>query len=197
MPRRNVSDRSKLGPHHVYNRARAGRALFREDADRDFFIDLLASRLTGSKFRSPAHRRASRVTGIEVNAMCLMTTQFHLIVWQHEGDAMRRLMQSVLTGYVRHHNDKYGTRGPLFAGPYRSRPLVGAKDLRYTTAYIHANHPSGPAYKYSSHAALVDDHARPGWLTMAPLVAAFAPPNDYAAYMQAHATRAGLTAQFF
>jgi hypothetical protein len=129
--------------------------------------------------------------------MCLMTTHFHLIVWQHEDEAMRRLMQSVLTAYVMRYNRKYRTAGPLFAGPFRSRPLIGDKQLRWATAYVHANHPSGPEYKYSTHTAYLDDHQRPGWLSINPTIAAFGDVNQYAAYMDAHATRAALNDRFF
>jgi REP element-mobilizing transposase RayT len=197
VPRKNTRDRAWRGPSHVYNRGRRGRAIFREDSDRDTFIAILSSRLSKAKFRSRDHRRASVILGAEVSAMCLMTTHFHLIVWQHQDEAMRRLMQSVLTGYGRYYNGKYGTQGPLFAGPFRSRRLVGKKDLLWTTAYVHANHPSGPTYRYSTHNAYLDDHERPGWLTTRRSLAAFGDAERYASYMDAHATRAALNERFF
>lgn len=187
MPRRNVSDRSRLGPHHVYNRARAGRAAFRDDADRKAFLDLFADRIG----------RSGSIAGVQVCAFCLMTTHFHLIVWQHEPEALRRLMQSVTTAYVRIYNRKYGTSGALFAGPFRSRHLEDHKQLRWATAYVHANHPSGPGYRYSTHNAYVDEHQRPGWLAVEIVLAAFGDSNSYAEYMQSHATRAELNDRFF
>ena len=78
---------------------------------------------------------------------------------------MTRLMQSLMIAYVRYYNRKYGISGPLFAGAFRSRPLTTDKDLRWAIAYVHANHPSGPTYRYSSHNAYLDDHQRPGWLS--------------------------------
>lgn len=197
MPRRNIRDRDQRGPHHSYNRGRGGRAVFREDADRECFIELLASRVSRSKFRSARYRHAASVLGVEVCAMCLMTTHFHLIIWQHESEAMRRLMQSVMIAYVRIYNRKYGTSGPLFAGPFRARPLVGRKDLRWATAYVHANHPSGPNYRYSTHNAYLDDHNRPGWLSTDRVLEAFGGREAYATFMRDHATRAELNARFF
>jgi REP element-mobilizing transposase RayT len=187
MPRRNVSDRTKLGPHHVYNRARSGRAAFRDDEDRGIFLDLLADRLgvNGS------------LSGMQVCAVCLMNSHFHLIVWQHEPEAMRRLMQSITTSYVRLYNRKYGTDGPLFAGPFRSRALEGGKDIRWTIAYVHANHPTGPTYRYSTHNAYLDDHKRPGWLALDRGLAAFGDKRGYELFMRDHATRAALNDRFF
>lgn len=126
-----------------------------------------------------------------------MTTHFHLIVWQSQPGAMTRLMNSISIAYVRYYNLKYATTGPLFAGPFRSRALTGDKDLRWTTAYVHANHPSGPGYRYSTHNAYLDDHLRPGWLTVDKTLAAFGDGLAYADFMRAHATRAELNARFF
>ncbi|MBJ7353292.1 MAG: hypothetical protein JHC98_00570 [Thermoleophilaceae bacterium] len=187
MPRRNVSDRTRRGPHHVYNRARDGRAAFRDDADRDAFLGLLAARLG----------RGGSIAGVQVSAVCLMTTHFHLIVWQSESGALTRLMNSLTIAYVRYYNRKYGTSGPLFAGPFRSRHLRSQKDLRWTTAYVHANHPTGPTYRYSTHNAYVDEHLRPGWLAAERGLSAFTDMNDYESYMRAHAIRAELNARFF
>ncbi|MGH2959131.1 MAG: transposase [Solirubrobacterales bacterium] len=197
MPRRNVSDRVQTGPHHVYNRARCGRAVFRDDADRELFIELLESRLGRAKFRSRRFRHAAAVLDAEVCAMCLMTTHFHLIIWQHESEALRRLMQSVMIAYVRSYNRKYGTSGALFAGPFRARQLIGRKDLRWTTAYVHANHPEGPNYRFSTHRAYLDDLDRPGWLNTTLALDAFGGRTAYATFMRDHATRAELNARFF
>lgn len=171
--------------------------MFRDDADRELFVELLASRLSRSKFSDPSYRHAAKVVGAEVCAMCLMTTHFHLVVWQYASEAMRRLLQSVTIAYVRIYNRKYGTSGPLFAGPFRSRPLVGRKDVRWTTAYVHANHPTGPNYKFSTHSAYLDEHNRPGWLSTTQLLDAFGGRENYAAFMRDHATRAELNARFF
>lgn len=129
--------------------------------------------------------------------MCLMTSHFHLIIWQNEDEAMRRLMQSVMTGYVRYYNRAYGTSGPLFSGPFRSRALVSKKEVRWATAYVHANHPSGLDYRFSTHAAYIDAHRRPGWLSVDRTLAAFGGEDAYAVFMQDHATRAELNARFF
>lgn len=129
--------------------------------------------------------------------MCLMTTHFHLIVWQHQPDALRRLMQSVLTGYGRYYNRKYGTGGALYDGPFRSRHLESDKQIRWAIGYVHANHPSGLGYRYSTHNAYLDDHKRPGWLNADLALASFGDVNSYRAYMQDRAVRVELNELFF
>lgn len=126
-----------------------------------------------------------------------MTTHFHLILWQHEPESMRRFMQSVTTAYVRIYNRKYGGEGPLFSGAFRSRYLESRKQLRWAVAYVHANHPSGLDYRFSTHAAYIDAHRRPGWLSVDRALAAFGGEDAYATFMQDHATRAELNARFF
>lgn len=168
--------------------------MFREDADRDVFVEILRSRLARGKLRSRRFREAAAAVDVEVSSYCLMTTHFHLIVWQFANEALRRLMQSVLHTYVLAYNRKYNLKGPMFKGPFRCNPITNNKQLRYTTAYVHANHPEGPSYRYSSHRAFIDDHERPGWLTTARALAAF---DDYPDYMRDHATRAALNDRFF
>lgn len=197
MPAKNTRRRDWIGPNHTYNRAAPGRVLFRDDRDRDEFLEILVSRISRSKFRSKEYRRCAEILGTEVSSYCLMTTHFHLIVWQHEREALRRLMMSVLSTYVRYYNARYGTSGPLFSGPFKTKPITNAKQYRWTTAYVHANHPSGPEYRYSSHRAFVDDGRRPGWLAAERALAEFGGTHDYLRYMADHAVRAKLNRAFF
>jgi hypothetical protein len=197
MPAKNTRQRSWIGPNHVYNRARNGRTVFRDDADRDAFLSILASRLSRSAYRSRKHRRCIDVIGAAVSSYCLMTTHFHLIIWQDTDGELRRLMNSVLSAYVRYYNDRHGTSGPLFDGPFRSNPILDAKQFRWTTGYIHDNHPSGTDYLYSSHIAFVDERVRPGWLAADRALAEFGTTDAYHRFMQQRATRADLNRVFF
>jgi hypothetical protein len=171
--------------------------MFRDDDDRDLFVEILQSRLRRAKFRDRIDRRAGESLAAEVSAMCLMTTHFHLIVWQFQVETMRRLIQSVITAYVRMYNNKYGLSGPMFNGPFRSRPIANNRELRWVTAYVHANHPDGPGYRYSTHRAHLDDHDRPGWLQTRRVLAAFGGREAYAEFMADRDLRAQLNVRFF
>ncbi len=193
----NTQDRRQIGPFHIYNRAKNGRSVFRCDEDRDVFLDLLESRVSRAKFRPGRYRRAARIIEAEVSSICLMTTHFHLIVWQDAREALRRLMQSLLSAYVSHYNRKYHQKGPLFPGPFRSKPITDEKQLKWTTAYVHDNHPDGPGYCYSSHGAYLDDHRCPQWLAAHRTLEVFGGVADYIDYMERRARRAALNQAFF
>jgi REP element-mobilizing transposase RayT len=197
MPRKHTRDRSFIGPNHIYNRASRGRSVFRCDEDRDVFLDLIETRLRRAKFRNRTTRDAAAKIETEISSCCLMNTHFHLIVWQFECEALRRLMQSVLAIYVRYYNHRYHQQGPLFSGPFRANPLTDDKQFRWTTAYVHANHPSGPDYEYSTHRAFLDGDLRPGWLTTRRALERFGGVDNYVEYMERRAIRAEINDDFF
>lgn len=198
MPAKNTRNRSDRYPHHVYNRAREGRRMFIDNADRDKFIDLIASRLCCStRLAGREYRYSQVIEGLDLYAICLMTTHYHLIVWQKHKEILRRFMQSLISVYVRYFNRRHGTTGDMFEGPYRARPITTKKKLKYAIAYVHANHDDGPAYKCSSYGAYLDPDKRPGWLNAKTPLSYFGGPTKYAAFMNDHATRAALNNYFF
>lgn len=198
MAQMHSRDREELLPHHVWNRARGGRRVFVDDADRDKFLDLIACRLSRSSLgASRDNRKSSRVEGVELFAFCLMTTHFHLIVWQKQPEALRRFMQSILTSYVRYYNKRHNKSGPLFAGPFRARPITTRKDFRWAIAYVHDNHPTGPDHRYSSHRAYVDDTLRPAWLNTKTPLKRFDSINEYRDFLAKRDDRASLNQFFF
>lgn len=172
--------------------------MFVDDADRDKFLDFIACRLSRSTLRaSRANRKASRVEGVELFAFCLMTTHFHLIVWQKKPEALRRFMQSLLTSYVRYYNNRHNKSGPLFAGPFRARPITNRKDFQWSIAYVHDNHPSGPDYRYSTHRVFVDESLRPAWLNTTAPLKRFGGINGYHHYLTKRTERATLNDLLF
>lgn len=198
MPRKNTENREQVLPYHVYNRARKGRRMFVDDADRDHFLDLIACRLSRSTARaSRRHRFSNRIEGVELFAYCLMTTHFHLVIWQREPEALRRFMQSLISAYVRYYNKRHGTTGPMFAERFRSRPLTNPKDLRWAIAYVHDNHPSGLDYRYSTHRAYVDSDLCPGWLNTRTPLKHFEGISGYRVYLSKRTERATLNDLLF
>lgn len=198
MPRKNTESRDKLLPHHVYNRARSGRRVFVDDADRDHFLDLIACRLSRSNVcAGRRHRFSVQIDGVELFAYCLMTTHFHLVVWQRQTEALRRFMQSLISSYVRYYNRRHNKSGPLFVGPFRARPITTRKDFRWAIAYVHDNHPTGPGYRYSSHRAFIDEDLRPAWLNTATPLKRFDSITEYRDFLYKREERAALNDFFF
>lgn len=177
MPSRNTRKPKQLGTFHVYNRGRNDRPIFIDDEDRDKFADLLK------------HHLGDRIA---LHATCLMTTHFHLLIWQKQLGALERLMTEVLRVYVRYFNARHGTKGPLFAGPYRARPIESSKDFMWCVGYIHDNHPSGLDYRHSTHRYFLDAADAPGWLDVESALSVFGGLPAYLEYLGKRELRAEL-----
>lgn len=185
MPRRNTEDRAKPDCYHCYNRGRDGQAIFRDNEDRRQFLQLLARHLSRRPLRSKRGRFYLHLRErILLLAFCLMTTHFHLVLWQRSPEALALLMDTVLTAYGRYFNEKYNTTAPLFAGPYRAKRVTSAKYFRWLIGYVHENHPSGLDYAFSSHEAWIDDLRRPGWLAPEPGLKVFGGIAAYTSYLE-------------
>lgn len=188
MPRKNSRSRSPAGVEfgrHLYNRGTAGTAIFRTDADREYFRNLL-SRYVG----------ASGAGEINLVAFCLLTTHFHLIVKELVPGGTARFMHRLMASYVIYYRQTYGGHGPLFDGPYRRKPITNPKQLRWTIGYVNANHPSGPSWKYSSHRYFVDGHA-PSWLDVTGGLSPFGGVDGYTEFMSKRAVRKQFDDEFF
>jgi hypothetical protein len=194
---RNTSDRLKLGAHHVYNRARDGVQLFGDDEDRAYFAWLIDRHL------SPGVRRDRRgrpfvclVEMVTMNARCILTSHYHLILCQKIPGGIEQLMGRVLSTYTRYHHRKYGSSGPLFNGPYRSRHLATPKQFKWALAYVHDNHKRlGVDYRFSTHRAFVEPELAPGSLDFEPALRVFGGREDYLRYIEQRALRDELDAE--
>lgn len=140
---------------------------------------------------------ARRFPAIEVNASCMMTTHYHLIITQHRAGDLEGFMTALMSRYVRYFNRRHGLRGSLFAGPYRARRLISPKDLCWAIGYVHDNHPDGPDWRFSTHRAYLDPDQRPGWLHGEPALKLFGGVEGYKEFMRARAERARYQDMFF
>jgi len=142
---------------HVMVRGLERRALFRDDRDRDDFINRLAA--------------VCERTGLEVLAWTLLPNHFHLLVRspghtaghgsQHGlATAMRRL----LTGYVGAFNRRHHRVGPLVQGRYKSILVEEDPYLLQLVRYLHLNPLRGglvedlntlDRYTWTGHSALM------------------------------------------
>ncbi len=189
MPRK--YSRTSPAPHlsqrrwHVYNRGKGGSAVFREDADRDLFLELL-SELT----------RGSFAGSVGLFSACLLSTHFHLVIEARSDAALARFMQRLIATYAVYYRKKYGGSGPLFSGPYRRRRITDDRQLRWTIAYVHDNHPSGVDYAYSTH-RFYESGIAPSWLMSERGLALFGGPDGYRSYMERKASRKEIDREFF
>ena len=113
--------------YHVLSRGDRREAIFRTEADRKLFLDLLD--------------QTCRRTGWQIHAYCLMDNHFHLVVETPRGN-LSAGMQWFLGSYTQRFNRRHRLWGHLFGGRYKAllvdgRP--GGTYLRRVCDYVHLN----------------------------------------------------------
>ncbi len=142
MPRK-ARQKHEEAIFHVMCRSVSEFLLFREDADKDYYLGLL-KRYT-DKFKC------------SIYGYCLMDNHLHLHL-DPKGFDVSRFMHCTNTAYVRYYNKKYNRHGHVFQGRFESRILNTEEYNLTVSAYIHNNPQdvegfSGreEEYKYSSY----------------------------------------------
>lgn len=175
MPSRN---RIKIyvddGHYHVYNRGVEKRDIFQDDQDYRVFFSFLKSYLSPIDEHNKHPLLDVNVTGpgpvrirplksffghVSLLSYCLMPNHFHLLLYQHPSDGMKRFVHALCTSYTMYFNRKNKRVGPLFQGPYKAVFVDRDMYLLHLTRYIHLNPLSltgpGPVnvrkYPYSSY----------------------------------------------
>ena len=110
--------------HHVMARGIERRAIFRDDHDRDDFVDRLA--------------HLAKEGALTVYGWALIPNHFHLLV-RTERRPLSRSMGALLTGYAGAFNRRHGRSGHLFQNRYKS--IVCEKDAYFLelVRYLHLN----------------------------------------------------------
>ena len=143
--------------YHVTARARERTSLFRDDADREKFLELLAA--------------AARDEAWEVHAYCLLGNRYHLLVETPLG-SLSRGMHSINARYSQWLNRRHGRRGRVLEGRFKAAPLQKQKHLLELVRYV----VSSPVWaglaaragdwRWSSYPAAAGRQAAPGWLNV-------------------------------
>lgn len=111
--------------YHVLNRGDRREDIFKDDTDRQRFLETLAD--------------ACLKTGWQVHAFCLMPNHFHLVVETPQPNLVAG-MKWFLGTYTARFNRRHKLDGHLFRGRYKSL-LVGGEGgyLRTVCDYVHLN----------------------------------------------------------
>lgn len=164
--------------YHVLNRGDRREAIFRDDTDRQRFLDTLAE--------------ACAKTGWQVHALCLMPNHFHLVVETPQPNLVAG-MKWFLGTYTGRFNRRHKLFGHLFSGRYKSLVVDGSGSgyLKTVCDYVHMNpsrakllEPSQPlrAYAWSSWPEyLKAPSKRRPWLRVDRLLGEHGIPRDSAA----------------
>jgi putative transposase len=163
--------------------------LFRDDEERERFLDQLGERV--------------EAYGIRLYAYCLMLTHFHLYLQTPKAN-VGRFMHSLETAYTVYGNTRRHRHGPL-VGRYKAKPVEGGSYHLILSRYIHHNPVRTKAalgltveerlgrlraYPWSSYRAYAGRAKAPAWLACGPILALCGrtPPEqrrEYARYVTA------------
>lgn len=112
-------------PHHVIQRGNNRQPIFADNADYQFFLDLLEER--------------AKLSDVAVHAYVLMGNHFHLLLTPSSDKGLPLLMQAVGRRYVQYFNRRHSRVGTLWDGRYRSTIVQSEHFLLSCMAYIDLN----------------------------------------------------------
>jgi len=108
--------------YHLIVRGNNRQPLFRENKDRERYLELL--------------HRYRDLFGYRLYAYILLTNHLQLLLETPRGN-VSKVMQCLGTNYASYFNRKYKRRGTLFEGRYKSHLVDGGSNLSEHTRFIH------------------------------------------------------------
>ena len=110
--------------YHVTCRGNERKPIFRDDADRHAFLDMLAASLETFK--------------VSLHGYVLMDNHFHLIIETSEAN-LGKLMQRFNTAYTVYYNRRHNRNGHLYQGRYKAILIDADEYLLELSRYVHLN----------------------------------------------------------
>jgi len=110
--------------YHVTVRGNDRRMIFRDDRDRERFLDRLADCVE-------AH-------GVRLYMFCLMNNHFHLMLETPSGN-LSEFMHRLQTAYSVYFNLRHSRSGHLFQGRFGARVVRGEEYILRLSRYVHLN----------------------------------------------------------
>lgn len=152
--------------HHVMSHGNDDIDIYRDDADRLLFLQLLAEEIKRSKWI--------------LHDYALMGNHYHLAIETPEG-TLSTGMQRFLGRYAQRFNKRHRRRGHLFEGRFKNVMVEKESYFLELTRYlalnpVKAGFVAGPEeWPWSSYRARVGFEKAPPWLTLGPVLKRFGP----------------------
>lgn len=121
---RQARHESQTGYYHVMMRGINREFLFRHDADKCYFMELVKDQQTDRL--------------LELVAWCVMNNHVHMIVKAEKG-AMSKAIKIISLKFAAHYNRVYHRIGPVFGDRFRSESIESDAYLLGALRYIHRN----------------------------------------------------------
>ena len=110
--------------YHVTVRGNQRQAIFRDDRDRERFLEKLGE--------------YAELYAVRIYAFCLMTNHVHLVV-ETARPNLGRFMHRLQTAYTVFYNMRHRQVGHLMQGRYKAKPVEGDVYLLKLMRYVHLN----------------------------------------------------------
>ncbi|MFQ5882889.1 MAG: transposase [Candidatus Methylomirabilales bacterium] len=142
--------------YHVMCRGNQGQGIFKDDRDRQRYVDLL--------------KESQQRFGYRLYAYVLMGNHVHHLV-EIGQTPLSKVMQNILFRYTRYWNGRYRQRGHLFQGRYKAIVCEKESYLLELIRYLHLNPVRSKLvkdpgqYAWSSHGAYLKGDGR-GWIAV-------------------------------
>src|SRR5215469_9337232 len=152
------------GAHYVTSRGNERKAIFRDDSNREKFLEL-----TG---------RAVEQFGIRVHAYVLMSNHYHLLIETPRG-GLNRALRYLNGVYTQIFNRRHKRVGHLFQGRYKAILVEKDAYLLELSRYIHlnpwrVNRGTDPIkYRWSSLGPYLGTRVGPSWLSVREIMKQF------------------------
>ena len=168
MPRKARINHAGL-THHIMARTFDDIVLFKDNADRRYYLSCLSHRI--------------KETGFICYAWVLMDTHVHLLIKTNE-QPLWKLMKPLNCDYAHYYNKKYRRRGPLFSDRYKSIATQDQYYLEQLIRYIHLNPIRAGVcktmdkldrYQWSGHRSIMENDGR-GFQEIRQVLQRFAKP---------------------
>jgi len=110
--------------YHITTRGNHHQEIFRDDRDREFFLELLGRAVERFQF--------------QIFAFCLMTNHYHLFLRTPEAN-LSRAMHWINTTYTTYFNRRHQESGHLFQGRFKSVLVADEAHYLQLSMYVHLN----------------------------------------------------------
>lgn len=161
--------------YHIMNRGRNRQTVFHDPEYYQAFLRGLEE----------AHKRF----GLEVQAFCLMSNHYHLLIKTPRAN-LSRIMRHIDGLYTQRHNRLRKQDGSLFRGRYKAINIEASSYLLQVSRYIHRNPIETKVplvktlenYPWSSYSCYINQSPPPEWLNRDAVYGELGSHNRYQAY---------------
>jgi len=141
--------------YHVINRGNAGEKIFKNQRDKNKFLEYLQK--AGERF------------SLIIHTYCLMSNDYHVLIETPQAN-LGRAMQWLNVCYATYYNRKRQRSGHLFQGRFKALLIEADEYLKELSRYVHLNPVRAKLvakpqdYAWSSYPAFLKKNAGPEWL---------------------------------